>query len=88
MIDPAPRSMLECFVAYSVSNLFQSAENALHGVVVGVEFDLAWAVKDNVVFATGLELLLEPVHVVGEIFHAVDDSTIRSKLKIIHGVFQ
>ena len=52
--------------------------------MVRVQLDLPGAVKEKVDIAEGLELLLEPVHVLLEEFHAVHEAAVRAQRELLH----
>ena len=74
--------------AYPVSHFLQSVEDPFHGVIVCIELNLSWAVKDDVIVSAGFQLFLEPFHVVRQILHAVDNAPVGTQLQILHCVLQ
>lgn len=61
----------------------------LHHVNMRVELDLPRAVEEYiVVLRKVVELLLQPVDVEQKVLHAVDKSSVRAELKLLHHVLQ
>ncbi len=57
--------------------------------MVRAEFYLAWKVEEDVVVLVKLlQLLLQPVIVGLEVFHAVEHPTVRTKAKLVHYILQ
>ena len=58
-----------------------------HDWDVCVQLNLAGAVKDEVVIvAESLQLFLQPIQVIGQELHGVDEAAIRPKVKLLHHI--
>ncbi len=54
---------------------------------VGIQLDLAGTVQDEVlVIVEAIQLFLEPVHVLQEVFHAVYEGTVGAEAELLHDV--
>ena len=74
--------------AYPVADLFQSSDDPLHSIVVSIKFDLSRTIKDDIIISASLELLFEPIHIIGQILHAIDDASVGSQLQVLHCVLE
>lgn len=68
----------------------QSFQDILQGVVVAINLNLTWQVKDEVLASRVLIVLInfvgKPVNICLKEFHAVDHTSIWSKLELLHHV--
>jgi hypothetical protein len=76
-------------IAYSKSEpLLELVEDVPQRVVVGVELNLARAIKDDVVLAQLLEPILQPLKVVLQLLECVQYAAVGTELVVAHDIFE
>lgn len=73
---------------YSVVQFLQLEKDVAQGVVVCVQFDLARTVEEDIGIAQLLKTLLQPFHVMLQLFEGVKDATVGAELVTGHDLLQ